>query len=167
MPLTLEKKVDLLWDKLAITELMLSFGRALDLHDWELYKSTLSDPLIVDFSRLTGREPVETSAADWTEFADAVLNPLTVHHQYTNNAIKVDGDRASGVIYMVARHMHPESGQWNTQYGWYENEFVRADGDFGWKISLLKHDFQWLAGVHDLIDLNNERSQQAIKNVFG
>ncbi len=167
MPLTLEKKVELLWDKLAITDLMHAFGRGLDLHDWALYQSTLCDELTVDFSRLTGNPPVQTTAADFAGFADAVLSPLTVHHQYSNANIKVNGDNATGKIYMVARHLNTDTGQWNTQYGWYENEFVRADGDYGWKISVLKHDFQWLAGVHDLIDMNSDAAQHALKNVFG
>jgi hypothetical protein len=34
---------------------MLRFGRGLDLHDWDLYASTLHDPLEVDFFDLTGR----------------------------------------------------------------------------------------------------------------
>ena len=57
MPLTMEQKVDLLWDKLAISELMNAFGRALDLQDWDLYRSCLCDSLVIDFQRLTGAAP--------------------------------------------------------------------------------------------------------------
>ncbi|MEO0996867.1 MAG: nuclear transport factor 2 family protein [Pseudomonadota bacterium] len=167
MPLTLEKKVDLLWDKLAIGELMHAFGRALDTHDWALYRRCLADTLRVDFSQLTGFAPVEVPAPAWTRFAKAALTPLQVHHQYTNAAIRVRGDEATGVIYMVARHRAPDGGDWNTQYGWYDNGFQRDDGEFGWRIRSLTHRYQWLAGRPDLIDLADPECAAAMRAVFG
>ncbi|MCB1844694.1 MAG: nuclear transport factor 2 family protein [Halioglobus sp.] len=166
MPLTLEQKVELLWDKLAVSELMHAFGRALDLHDWVLYERCLCAELEVDFKRLTGFEPVHTTAADWTAFAANALGKLTVHHQYSNHSIRVKGDEAVGITYMVARHYRSEDTGWNTQYGWYENVFARDDGEFGWKIRRLKHDFQWTSGVPDLIDLGDPLSQAALERVF-
>ncbi len=167
MPLTLEKKVDLLWDKLAISELMNAFGRALDLHDWELYERCMCDSFEVDFERLTGFAPVMTTAAQWAKFAAAALDPLVVHHQYSNHSIKVKGDEATGITYMVARHLAPGEQAWNTQYGWYENTYQRTDSDFGWKISRLRHDYQWTSGTPQIIDLDNEAAQEAMRGVFG
>ena len=50
-----ETMVRELWDRQQITDVMNRFGRGLDLHDWDLYASTLCDPFEVDFSELTGR----------------------------------------------------------------------------------------------------------------
>jgi hypothetical protein len=167
MPLTRDQKVDLLWDKLAIAELMNSFGRALDLHDWALYERCFCDPLEVDFQRLTGRAPVLTNPRAWARFAASALARLAVHHQYSNHAIRVQGDVATGTVYMVARHHSPDSGEWNTQYGWYENTFARCEGDFGWRIRRLKHEFQWISGAPELIDLSDPESARAMRDVFG
>ena len=41
--------VQVLWDRQEISDVMLHFGRGLDLHDWDLYASTLHDPFEVDF----------------------------------------------------------------------------------------------------------------------
>tara|TARA_R110002110_G_scaffold413729_1_gene641558 strand:+ start:39674 stop:40222 length:549 start_codon:yes stop_codon:yes gene_type:complete len=166
MPLTREMKIDLMWDKMAINDLMNSFGRALDLHDWEAYERCFCDSLEVDFQRLTGHEPVLTSARAWTRFAECALGRLTVHHQYSNQAVTVSGDEASSVVYMVARHLNPDNASWNTQYGWYENTFARCDGGFGWQIKRLRHDFQWTSGVPDIIDMNDADCQQAMAEVF-
>ena len=46
-----------LWDRQQISDVMLRFGRGLDLHDWDMYAATLTDPFEVDFFDLTGRSP--------------------------------------------------------------------------------------------------------------
>ncbi len=38
------QRVQILWDRQEISDVMPRFGRALDLHDWDLYASTLDDP---------------------------------------------------------------------------------------------------------------------------
>ena len=52
-----------------------------------------------------------------------------------------------------------------TQYGWYENRF-RREAD-GWKISRLKHTFQWCDGNPMLIDFTDPDWQAAAAEVFG
>ncbi len=52
-----------LMDRQRITDVMLRFGRGLDLHDWDMYASTLADPFEVDFFDLTGRAPSVTTPA--------------------------------------------------------------------------------------------------------
>jgi tRNA U34 5-methylaminomethyl-2-thiouridine-forming methyltransferase MnmC len=167
MPLTLERKVELLWDKLAVSDLMLAFGRGLDTADWELYASCFADSFIVDFEQLTSLPPARTTPREWSAFAAAALSPLLVHHQYSNQAISIQGDVATGVIYMVARHRDPLSDDWNTQYGWYENTFARCDGPFGWHITALKHTFRWISGKPDIIDFSHPDTRAALSAVFG
>jgi SnoaL-like domain len=43
-----------LWDRQQISDVMLRFGRGLDVHDWQLYADTLTDPFEVDFFDATG-----------------------------------------------------------------------------------------------------------------
>ena len=54
-----------LWDRQQISDVMLRFGRGLDLHDWELYAATLTDPFEVDFFDLTGRPAAVTTPKVW------------------------------------------------------------------------------------------------------
>ncbi|MDP9260210.1 MAG: nuclear transport factor 2 family protein [Actinomycetota bacterium] len=156
-----------LWDRQQITDVMLRFGRGLDIHDWDLYANTLADPFEVDFYDLTGRPATTTTPDVWAKFASACLERLLVMHQYSNFHIDLDGDRASGIFYHVSRHRLPSrhGGDQYTQYGWYENSFGRGEG--GWKITRLKHTFQWCDGNPTLIDLTDPDWQAAAAAVFG
>ena len=58
---TTEEIVRELWDRQQISDVMLRFGRGLDLHDWDMYAATLTDPFDVDFFDLTGRSPATTT----------------------------------------------------------------------------------------------------------
>ena len=165
--MTTEEIVRELWDRQQITDVMLRFGRGLDLHDWDMYAATLTDPFQVDFFDLTGQKPAITTPKVWATFASACLERLVVMHQYSNFHIKLDGDSASGIFYHVSRHRLPNrtGGDQYTQYGWYENSFKRTGAD--WKISKLKHTFQWCDGNPTLIDLSDPAWQEAAAAVFG
>jgi hypothetical protein len=165
-PTTAEIVRELL-DRQQISDVMLQFGRGLDLHDWELYAATLTDPFEVDFFDLTGRPPAITTPQTWARFASACLQRLTVMHQYSNFSINVRGDEADGVFYHVSRHRLPNrhGDDHYTQYGWYENSFSRTAG--GWKICKLKHCFQWCDGNPTLIDASDPAWQEAAAAVFG
>ncbi len=164
---TTDEMVQELYDRQQVGDVMLRFGRGLDLHDWGLYADTLTDPFDVDFFDLTGQQPTTTTPTVWAEFARACLERLVVHHQYSNFSIQVDGNQASGTFYYVARHRFPNKhgDDHYTQYGWYENSFRRTEE--GWKISKLKHGFQWCEGNPTLIDQSDPAWQAAAGNVFG
>ena len=55
---TTEEILRQLWDRQQISDVMLRFGRGLDLHDWDMYAETLTDP----FSP-TGTATTTTSGA--------------------------------------------------------------------------------------------------------
>ena len=93
---TTDDMVRELWDRQQISDVMLRFGRGLDLHDWDMYAATLTDPFEVDFFDLTGRAPATTTPQIWARFASACLERLIVMHQYSNFHINLHGDRADG-----------------------------------------------------------------------
>ena len=156
-----------LLDRQRISEVMLRFGRALDLHDWDMYAATLADEFEVNFFDLTGQQPATTTPAKFARFAAAALDRLTVVHRYTNFHIEIEGDEASGIFYHVSRHRLPNrhGGDQYIQYGWYENTFTRTPE--GWKINRLTHKFQWCDGNPTLIDLTDPELQAATADVFG
>ena len=130
---TTEEMARELWDRQQISDVMLRFGRGLDLHDWDMYAATLTDPFEVDFFDLTGRAPATTTPKIWAHFASACLERLIVMHQYSNFHINLHGDVADGIFYHVSRHRLPNrhGDDHYTQYGWYENSFRRTPD--GWK----------------------------------
>lgn len=94
-------------DRQDITDVMLRFGRGLDLHDWDLYAATLCDSFEVNFFDLTGLQTATTTPEKWARFAASCLQRLTVHHQYSNFSIRLSGDEAEGIFYHVSRQRFP------------------------------------------------------------
>lgn len=161
-----ETKLAILWDERAITNTMLRFGRSLDLGDWEACRSCLSDQLEVDFERLTGFPPVHAPAEALTDFGECILSPMRRHHVYSNFSIRLDGDSATAIVYMTARHWKATdlgASDYN-QYGWYEVGFARTGED--WHITRLKHDFQWVDGNNALFEMNDPKVVAAIGRLF-
>jgi hypothetical protein len=158
--------IETLWTRAEVERVMLNFGRALDLGDWKLYRSCFADRFRVNFERLTGQPEVYVDADLWTRFAELILSPVRRHHQYSNFSATIDGDRASAVIYMVARHWKPtDSGAAEyTQNGWYENSFARIDGQ--WKITRLLHTYQWVSGNGGLFDFSDPELVKVMGQVF-
>lgn len=161
------RKLQLLWDKLAIDQLMLQFGRALDQHDWTAYRDCFADEIEVDFADLTGRPPVRVAADRWTDFARAALDPVRCLHQYSNHLVHVQGDSATSVLYMEAKHFRAtdRGGSENVQHGWYENDFARIDGR--WRITRLRQRLAWVTGNEGVLDLGRPEVGTAFAAVFG
>lgn len=161
------RKLQLLWDKLAIDQLMLQFGRALDMHDWVAYRACFADEVEVDFGDLTGRPPVAVSSDLWTAFARAALEPVRCLHQYSNHLVHVHGDAATSVLYMEAKHFRAtdRGGSENVQHGWYENSFERRDGR--WQITRLCQRIAWVSGNEGVLELGRPEVVAAFAAVFG
>lgn len=153
-------------DEEAVKKIILRFGRSLDLGDWPGYRSCFTDMLLVDFERLTGTPRILVDADEWTRFADLILSPVRRHHSYFNFHIDVNGDAASAVWYFTARHWKATDmgASVYNQHGWYDGNFVRQDG--GWKMSYVKHDFQWVEGNNALFDMAEPNLAAQMGRVF-
>lgn len=165
-PLSDSAKLALIWDERGITRTMLDFGRALDVGDWPLYRSTFTDTVLIDFKRLTGSDEIRVSADAWTRFAELILSPVRRHHAFSNFTIDVNGDKAFAIVYMTARHWKASdmgSSEYN-QFGWYDVHFVRVGT--AWKIFRIKHDFQWVSGNNAMFDMSEPQLAENMKSVF-
>jgi hypothetical protein len=165
--MTNEEKLTALWDERQVMKVMLRFGRALDTGNWASYRSCFTDPVNIDFERLTGQPEVRIGADLWTKFAEQILSPVRRHHTYSNWHVTVEGDRAYALVYMTARHWKPnERGSaHNTQYGWYDVWFERMSGD-EWLINRIKHDFQWVDGNDALLDVHDPELGKTMQEIF-
>lgn len=161
-----EREMRRLLDEQAVKNIILRFGRALDTGDWPGYRSCFTDMLLVDFERLTGSPLILVDADAWTRFADLILTPVRRHHSYFNFHIDVGGDAASAVWYFTARHWKATDlgASIYNQHGWYDGRFVRQDG--GWKMSYVKHDFQWVEGNNALFDMAEPALAAQMAHIF-
>jgi hypothetical protein len=159
-------KINALWEENQVKKVILRFGRALDTGNWPAYRSCFTNPLNIDFKRLTGFDEVRVDADLWTLFAEQILSPVRRHHTYTNFNIEVDGDRAYAHVYMTSRHWKSTDigTSMNTQYGWYDFWFERQDG--AWLMNRLKHDFQWVGGNGALLDVSQPDLVATMQQVF-
>lgn len=164
--MTDQEKLLELWEEKQVMKVMLRFGRALDTGDWVAYRSCFTNPVDIDFKRLTGQSEVRVDADLWTKFAEQILTPVRRHHVYTNWDITVNGDRAEALVYMTARHWKSTDigNSSNTQYGWYNVTFQRHGGE--WLMSRVKHDFQWVEGNGALLDVNEPELASTMQKVF-
>jgi hypothetical protein len=164
--MTDDEKLLELWEEKQVMKVMLRFGRALDTGDWAAYRSCFTNPVTIDFRRLTGQPEVRVDADLWTLFAEQILSPVRRHHVYTNWDIELEGDRAHALVYMTARHWKSTDigTSSNTQYGWNEVWFERREG--AWLINRVKHDFQWVEGNGALLDVHEPALVETMARIF-
>lgn len=164
--MTNDEKIAHLWEVDRITKVMLQFGRALDLGDWAAYRECMTNPVTIEFTRLTGQPRARANPADFAGFAEAILSPVKRHHSFSNFHIELDGDRATAMIHMTARHWKATDlgSSSNAQHGWYDVIFAKEADN--WLISEIKHDFQWIEGNGGLFDMTDPKLHEAMARVF-
>ncbi len=164
--MTNEEKIAALWEEKQVLKVILRFGRALDTGNWAAYRSCFTDPVSIDFKRLTGQDEVRIDADLWTLFAEQILSPVRRHHTYSNFDITLDGDRAHAMVYMTSRHWKSTDNgvSHNTQYGWYDFWLERRGGE--WRMNRVKHDFQWVDGNASLLDVHEPELAKTMARIF-
>jgi hypothetical protein len=109
----LEEKIQALWDKQAIADVVNKFGRALDRMDGELMKSTYWEDAIEEH-----QDPIypelffyKGNAWEFVPMAMEGFKALNVtQHRYSNLLIELNGDKATAECYVWAYHVHEENG---------------------------------------------------------
>jgi hypothetical protein len=124
-----DTKLQLLIDRAEISDVQLRYATGLDSRDWPLFRSCFTDEIETDFSSVFGGEARKVSADRWTEAARRSLCGLAAtQHMITNHVITIDGDQATCIAYVQARHFLPnDSGDsMQTMFGYYTNRFVHT-----------------------------------------
>ena len=138
-----EARLQALLDRAAISELLYSFGAALDSGDWEAYANNYVERgsfEIVGMKRVVGRANLR--AAPERDLARYDY----LQHFSTNHRIEVDGDEARASHYLIAVHgpdasspmRHADIG------GRYDCRCVRTPE--GWRFAEVKLTVLWAAG---------------------
>ena len=157
-----EAKLRFLLDRTEISDVQLRYATGVDRRDWRLYRSCFTDEIETDFTSVLGGEPRRMKADEWVEFARRTINGLkATQHMITNHVITLDGDEATCVAYVQARHHLPNETGENEQamFGYYTNRFVRtADG---WKIRACKLTVDWSSGNFHVLTLARRQLDEA------
>ena len=157
-----EAKLTYLLDRLAISDVQLRYAMGADTRDWVLYRSCFTDEIDTDFTSVFGGQPRRGNADRFVEAARRFLTGLkATQHMITNHVITIEGDEATCVAYVQARHYLPnETGDADqTMFGYYTNRFVRTPD--GWKISACKLTVTWNSGNWGIFGLARKRFEEA------
>lgn len=126
-----EDKLQFLLDRTAISDVQLRYATGVDTRDWRLFRSCFTDEIETDFSSAAGSPPQRVKADDWVELVRRTINGMkATQHMITNQVITLNGDEATCVAYVQARHHLPNEtgGSDQVMYGYYTNRFVRTAG---------------------------------------
>lgn len=137
-----------LLDRAAIADLRHAYAHGVDRRDWALYRSIFADKVMFDFTSWAGICR-EIDADEWVEMVKATLGPFdATTHAFSNLLITVDGDEASCITTMSARHVLGD--EWQILGGYYVDKLRRTAN--GWKIHACALMITWEEGDRGLFE---------------
>lgn len=145
----LATRMQRLEDRQAISDRTIIYASAIDLADWELMASCLTDPVHIDFSD-AGMPARDFARDEFVAFSRAGLSGFAARqHLSINHQVTFDGtdlDRAVCQSYMYAQHYLPEAkgGDLYLMRGTYLSHMVRSED--GWRIEKLIQRVWWVEG---------------------
>ena len=157
-----EGTVQCLLDRAAISEVQLRYATGVDTRDWPLFRSGFTDEIETESSSAVGSPPQCIKADDWVERVRRTINGMeATQHMITNEVITLNGDEATCVAYVQARHHLPNEtgGSDQVMYGYYTNRFVRTAA--GWKIRARKLTVLWNEGNMEIFEVARRRLDEA------
>ncbi|MBE9040084.1 nuclear transport factor 2 family protein [Oscillatoriales cyanobacterium LEGE 11467] len=140
-------------DRLKIIETIDGFGMAIDLRDWQKFRSLFADAVEFDYSSIG--EVAGTLHPD--EIVNTARNDLggfqATQHMMANHQVNLAGDRATCLAHVRAQHFLPNdrSEPIFEMGGYYTAGLIRINSD--WKIQRWKFSVLWSGGNQLLFDL--------------
>ena len=149
-----EAKLQNLLDKVEINDLVTRFTRALDIQNWDMFRSCFVDEIELDFEDSTGQPATTKKTEDFVAFGRSSLKGLKTQHHSFNHEITFDKDRAVCISSIFVMHHCPNSYGENlfNMHGYYTMSLVRSPE--GWKIQKLKQSLTWCEGHPTLLPVN-------------
>ncbi len=152
----LELRIKRLEDRVAISETVINYARAIDTQNWDLYTSLFTDPVHIDFSE-AGMPAADLPRDAFVGFASKGLGGFDgLQHLSPNHVIEFDAedpDLATCHSYMFAQHWLKDApgGDLFIMRGRYVNRMRRTSS--GWKIEHLTQGLSWNEGNAELPQL--------------
>lgn len=143
-----DRSLNLLVDRAAVIEVVLSLAQTLDRKDWAACRRCLMDEIETDYSDLRGEPPSSVTADDFVALRRTALERLKTLHLSANHLVTLEGDRATCVSAAVIYRFRPEDSERFDTYCAYTHTLARTAS--GWKISKVKQTVHWNAGNPDV-----------------
>jgi 3-phenylpropionate/cinnamic acid dioxygenase small subunit len=117
-------------DRQDITELLVRYATGIDRRDWPLFRTVFTDDCELDYGEIGSWRGID-AVAGYMEQVHALAGHTL--HRLTNQAVTVDGDKATARTYIDGLIMAPDNNTGVNAVGFYDDDIVRtADG---WRIA--------------------------------
>lgn len=138
-----QKQLQWLVDQAEISNLLSSFARTMDSHDWEGYEQLFTEDCIM---LLPPNITVNGGAAVAQGGKKGMSKFFLTWHMTGNPGIEIDGDSARSRSYSMGVHRFTEEdpNYHSTGAGWYDCEYRRTAN--GWRFSKIALNIVWHAG---------------------
>lgn len=129
-----------LTDRLAISDFLTAYARAVDTKDWALFRSLFTDDASIDYTSSGGIAGGVEEVATWMETTMAMFS--TTQHIVTNETVAIDGDTASVQAVLFNPMVFDGSETLSfTCGGGYDHDLVRSGA--GWKSRRVTMHMTW------------------------
>lgn len=117
-------------DRQAISDLLVRYATGIDRRDWPLFRTVFTNDCHLDYGEIGVWDGVD-AVADFMEKTHEPAGDLM--HRLSNQAIAVDGDKATARTYVDAVIMFGDNRAGVNALGFYDDEIVRTAA--GWRIA--------------------------------
>ncbi len=120
-------------DRQDISDLLVRYATGIDRRDWALFRTAFTDDCELDYGEIGVWNGID-AVTDFMEQTHAMAGHTM--HRLTNQAITVDGDKASSRTYVDAVIMFGDNQGGVNALGFYDDEIVRTVD--GWRIAVRR-----------------------------
>jgi 3-phenylpropionate/cinnamic acid dioxygenase small subunit len=118
-----------------ISDVVHRYATGVDGRDWPLLRTVFAEEVLFDVRSWVGGGPQLMRADDWVPWVAGVLSGFDATRHYSSNHVhRIEGDEATCVSNMVARHylVEGEARAMHTSFGYYTHRLKRSPD--GWVI---------------------------------
>ena len=124
------------------------YAQGVDRRDWDLYRSVMTDQVLIDFRSFGYGSVMTMSAQDWVRQVRKVMDGLDAsQHLISNCVLHPDGDRLRLQAYVMAQHVLRTPGEPDRMYlvgGTYDNLLERTED--GLRLAEITFGQLWVDG---------------------
>ncbi|NPC55927.1 nuclear transport factor 2 family protein [Caenimonas soli] len=146
--MTESQKLQYLFDRAAITDLMVRFAVSIDTRDWARFRSCFADRVEFDYPATIGA--VTLAADSLLEISPQFFGQLdATQHLSANHLMEIDGDRAVCLSTLHAQHYLAgcPGGSVQRQIGYYRTMLERLGN---WRIVRSEQKVHWNEGNEEV-----------------
>lgn len=143
----LETKVNYLFDRAQIIDVIQRYGQGVDTHDFALLRTCYTDEIEVDHSPTIGIGRMRMSADRWCELAEKFHTQLDGdQHVLVPQSIVINENKATCHVLMHAHHFYRQANgsPFQSLVGMYDLSLVKTVS--GWKICESVQAVSWAEG---------------------